>query len=421
MFESICHYQGFLGILIFTIIAVLLSENRRQISYKSVFWGIKCQFLIFVILTKAPMIKDGFLKVASAICSLKEATDYATAFVFGYVGGGVTPFEITSPSAVFILAFQALPMLIVMSALSMLLFHWRVIPLILKGMSFLLKRVSKLGGALGMVASSKIFVGQTEVPFLIRPYLSKLSKHELFTVITCGMATTSGAVIVLYGTILNNVLENAVGHILTVTIMSVFSAIWVSRIIVPETNEPTQVEIVNPYNFSSSMDAISKGTTDGLKLWANIVAMLIVTLALIKLLNIILGCLPNLFDEPITIERILGVIMAPVTWLMGIPWGEATLTGNLLGTKTVLNEIVAFLKLSEVSSMLSPKSRIIMTYGLCGFANISSIGIVIGIFGGLVPERKDEVIKMCFKAMIAGSIATCLSGTVVGILFNLFG
>jgi CNT family concentrative nucleoside transporter len=284
-----------------------------------------------------------------------------------------------------------------------------------------MSKLFRLDGALAVVAAAKMFLGQTEVPFLIKPYLSKLGRHELFATITCGMATTSGMIMVLYATILENVVPNTLNHILIVTVMGVFSAMWISRIVVPQSDSQTSGEFISPYKFSSSMEAISRGTGDGLRLWANVVAMLVVMLALIKLLNITLGSLPDVFGAPITLERILGLVASPVAWLMGVPWSEANLAGNLLGVKTVLNEIVAFIELSEISSQLSEKTRIIMTYGLCGFANLASIGIVIEMFSGLAPARKNEVIGMSVRAMIAGALATCLSATVVGVLWELLG
>ncbi|MDR1366143.1 MAG: nucleoside:proton symporter [Holosporales bacterium] len=421
MLQSLYHYQGVVGILVFTLVAIAMSEDKRWLRVWSILTGIAVQFALFILLTKVPGVKEVFLKIATGVCKLKDATEAATSFVFGYVGGGVAPFDVSNPSSLFILAFQALPMLMVVSALTMLLFHWHVMQYAVKGLSFVMSKLCRLDGALAIVAAAKMFLGQTEVPFLIRPYLSKLSRHELFATITCGMATTSGMIMVLYATILENVVSNALNHILVVTVMGVFSSIWISRIVVPQPDSQTSGEFISPYKFSSSMEAISRGTSDGLRLWANVVAMLVVMLALIKLLNITLASLPDAFGAPITLERIFGLVASPVAWLMGVPWSEANLAGNLLGIKTVLNEIVAFIGLSEISSQLSEKTRIIMTYGLCGFANFASIGIVIEMFSGLVPERKGEIISMSVKAMVAGALATCLSATVVGVLWELLG
>ncbi|MDR1475396.1 MAG: nucleoside:proton symporter [Holosporales bacterium] len=421
MLQSLCAYQGAIGIVVFTLIAFAMSENKKKLRAQPIILGIIAQFFLFIVLTKVPCIKDVLFAIAAGICRLKDATEAATSFVFGYVGGGATPFDVKSSSNLFILAFQVLPMLMVISALTMLLFHWRIMQFFVKSLSFLMQKTLKLGGALGIVAAAKIFLGQTEVPFLVRPYLSKLTKHELFTIITCGMATTSGMAMVLYATILDNVITNALNHILIATVMGIFSAIWISRIVVPQSDQQTFCEFVSPYKFSSAMEAISRGTSDGLRLWANVIAILVVMLALVKLLNIMLGVLPDVCSAPITIERILGFIIAPIAWTMGIPWSESGLAGNLIGIKTVLNEIVAFIGLSETYSQLSEKARIIMVYGLCGFANFGSIGIVIEVFGNLSPERKDEVMGMSVKAMITGAIATCLSATVAGIVWDLLG
>ena len=410
--------QAILGLSVFLFFSWLISENRRNVNFKFTFIGISAQFILAFLIMKIDIINKAFLLISRGIGTLKDATCEATKFVFGYLGGGTVPFLIDDSASTFIFAFQALPMLIVISAISMLLFHWRILPFLVRGFSLVLQRTLNVGGALGVCAAAKVFLGQTEAPLLIRPYFTKLSRSELFSVMTAGMATTSASIMVVYSTILENTVDNPISHILTASIISIPAAITISRLMVPQAETPSSGELINPYNFSGSMDAISQGASDGMKLYLNIIAMLIVTLALVALVNTILECFPNIAGAPITLQRILGLMMSPVTWLMGISWNEASIAGNLLGTKTVLNEVIAFIELAALPKhLLSKHSDLIMVYALCGFANLSSIGIQIGGLGTMAPERRSEIIALGFKAVIAGTLSSCMSGTIVGILY----
>jgi CNT family concentrative nucleoside transporter len=272
---------------------------------------------------------------------------------------------------------------------------------------------------LGVCSAAKVFLGQTDAPLLIRPYLSHISKSELFTIMTAGMATTSATIMVFYGAILQDTVPNAISHILTASIISIPAAITISRILVPPAEAATSGDLVIPYQFNGAMDAVSQGASDGMKLFLNIIAMLIVMLALVALVNAILGAF-HLHEEPLTLQRVFGWLMAPVTWVMGIPWAEAKVAGNLLGMKTVLNELVAFINLADLpKETLSAHTNLIMTYALCGFANFSSIGIQIGGIGTMVPERRKEIITLGFWAVLAGTLSSCMSGTIVGIIARL--
>ncbi len=357
--------------------------------------------------------------VNRAVLVLQEATAAGTSFVFGYIGGGSLPFTEKFPGASFSLAFQALPIILVMSALSALLVYWRVLPAIVKFSSLLLQKTMGIGGALGVGAAANIFIGMVEAPLLIKPYLSKMTRSELFAVMTCGMATIAGTVLVLYVTILEKIIPDVAGHIFIASLISAPAAITVARIIVPETEEKTKGELVPPQDAVSSMDAIAKGTVDGVLLLINVVALLIVMVALVHLVNLILAFFPEIWGAPVTLQRLLGYIMAPVAWLMGIPWSEAITAGSLIGVKTILNEFLAYMELAGLpAGSLSPRSTVIMTYGLCGFANFGSLGIMIGGMGTMVPERKDEIVALGIKSVIAGTLATCLTGAVAGIFYG---
>lgn len=413
-------FQGILGIASFVFVAWIVSENRKKVNFLQVFIGVLIQIVLAFLVLKIDVIREAFLVAGNAIDSLKEATCEGTKFVFGYLGGGECPFVLKEGMSPFIFAFQPLPMVMVVSALSMLLFHWNILPFFVRFFSAALTKALNIGGALGVCCAAKVFLGQTEAPLLIRPYLNKVSRSELFTVMTAGMATTSATIMVLYGTLLEGTIENPISHILTASIISIPAAIVISRVMVPQLGDHTQGDLVVPYKFSGSMDAVSQGASDGLKMFLNILAMLIVAMALVKLVNLILAVFPEVGGDAISLQRLLGYIFAPVAWLMGIPWEGATAAGNLLGTKTALNEVVAFISLSKMPvEALDANSKVIMTYALCGFANFSSIGIQIGTFATLAPERRDEVIKLGFRALMAGTIASCLSGTVVGILSHI--
>jgi len=410
--------QSITGLLVFIGIAWSISENRRRFPIKTVGIGIAAQIGIGFVLLKFPLFTKVFFYLNKAVLALEESTRAGTSFVFGYVGGGETPFEVTNPQAMFILAFQALPLVLVISALSSVFFYWNILPRLVKGFSWLLEKSLRLGGAEGLGVSANIFVGMVESPLLIRPYVAKLSRSELFTLMTCGMATIAGTVLVLYATILDPIIPNVTGHILTASIISAPAAIVVSKIIIPaRAGELTSGELEAPEQYYSAMDALTKGTIQGIELLLNIIAMIIVLVAMVHLVNIMLGILPYFQGEPITLERILGWIMSPVVWLMGIPWAEAHTAGSLMGTKTILNEFIAYIQMSKLpGDALSPKSLLIMSYALCGFANPGSLGIMIGGLGAMAPERRNEIVSLGLKSIVAGTVATCMTGAVVALL-----
>ena len=409
--------QSIAGLLVFAGIAWCMSENRRQASLKIAVIGIIIQLAVGLILLKLPVFREFFLFLNRLVLSLQAATTAGTSFVFGYLGGADLPFKEPYPGASFILAFRALPLVLLMSALSALLFYWKILPVVVKGFSWALQKTMGVGGAEGLGVSANIFVGMVESPLFIRPYLKEMTRSEIFTLMTCGMATIAGTVMVLYASILSDIIQDVMGHILTASIISVPAAITISKIMVPETAEPTSGKLTAPDQASSSMDAITKGTLQGVELLINIVAMLVVLVALVYLANLILSLFPDIGGAPITLQRLLGIIMAPVVWLMGVPWNEATTAGALMGTKTILNELLAYIDLSRLPpDALSPRSLLIMTYAMCGFANPGSLGIMIGGMGTMAPGRRNEIVALGLRSIIAGTLATCMTGAVVGII-----
>ncbi len=409
--------QSAAGLLVFSGIAWLISENRTKVNVKRAIAGIVIQLTIGFILLKSPVFRSFFISLNHLVLSLEESTKAGTSMVFGYLGGGSLPFAEKIPGSGFILAFQALPLILVISALSSLLFYWKILPLVVRAFSWGLRKTMGLGGAEGLGVSANIFVGMVESPLFIRPYLKSMTRSEIFTLMTTGMATIAGTVMVLYASILSKTIPDIMGHILTASIISIPAAITISKIMMPETGELTSGELTPAEPALSAMDAVTKGTIQGVQLLINIIAMLIVLVALVHFLNLILGLFPDFNGRPVTLQRVLGLVMAPVVWLMGIPWAEAPIAGGLMGTKTILNEFLAYLDMSRLApGALSRKSMVIMTYAMCGFANPGSLGIMIGGMGTMAPEKQDEIVSLGFRSIIAGTLSTCMTGAVVGII-----
>ncbi len=370
-----------------------------------------------LLLLKAPYAKDVFLALNGALDALEKATQDGTAFVFGFLGGGPLPFAETYAGASFVLAFRALPLVLVVSALSALLFYWRVLPWMVRGFSFLLEKTMGVGGAIGLSSAANVFVGMVEAPLVVKPYIRNMSRGELFILMSCGMATVAGTVMALYASILSKVIPDALGHILIASIISTPAAIAISVLMVPGKASVTEGKLASQA-ATSSMDAVTRGTLDGAQLLVNIVAMLVVLVSLVSLANQVLALLPGVSGAPVTLQRLFGIALAPLVWIMGIPWAEATAAGALMGTKTVLNELLAYVDLAKLpEGALSPRSRLMMTYALCGFANFGSLGIMIGGLATMAPERRDEIVSLGAKTIVSGTLATCVAGSVVGILY----
>jgi concentrative nucleoside transporter, CNT family len=408
--------QALLGLLVFTGIAWLISENRGSVRPVVALTGVMVQLSIAGILLYVPVFKKVFLLLNNVVLALEAATRAGTSFVFGYIGGGSAPFLLQDPGASFILAFQALPLVLVIGALSALLFYWKILPCIVQGFSYVLQKTMNIGGALGLGASTTIFLGMVEAPLVIKPYLRNMTRSELFSLMTVGLACIAGTVMVLYATILKGVIPDPLGHILVASFIHVAAAVTIARIMVPGTGEETSGSFSPQQTATSSMDAVVKGTMDGLHLLLNIIAMLVVMVALVHLANMLIGLFPGAAGQPLSLQRILGFVMAPVVWLFGIPWPQAQTAGYLMGTKTVLNELLAFLEMARLpAGVLDDRSRLIMAYALSSFANFGSLGIMIGGLGSLVPERREEIVGLGLKALVAGTLATCMTGAVIGI------
>ncbi|OQY97983.1 MAG: nucleoside:proton symporter [Candidatus Brocadia sp. UTAMX2] len=411
--------QGIFGLAALIGIAWTMSETRWKVRFRDIPVRLAVQFIVAAIIIRVSVFKEFFHLLSKVALSLEEATQAGTSFVFGYLGGGALPFDEKTPGSSFIFALQALPLVLVISALSSLLFYWRILPIVVKTFAWFLQKTTNIGGVVGVSAAANVFLGMIESTLFIRPYLKEMSRSELFITMTCGMAGIAGTVMVLYANILQHVVPDVMGHVLTASIISIPAAIMISQIMIPETGRTTSGEIVKPQLAANSMDAITKGTLEGIHLLINIISMLIVLIAFVYLANKALSLLPDLGNQPITLQRILGYLMSPVVWLMGIPWKEAFTAGSLMGTKTILNEFIAYIDLAKLpDEVLSPKSKMIMTYALCGFANFGSVGIMIGGVGRMIPERRDEVVSLGMKSLVAGTLSTCTTGALVGIVCN---
>ena len=409
--------QSGIGLFALLLLAWLLGERRGGIAWRTVVAGTVLTLLLAALLLKWPAAQQFFLLLNQGLQWLEQATRAGTTLVFGYLGGAPLPFDAKPGVSTFILGIHALPLVLVVSALSSLLFYWRVLPVVVRLMAVLLEKTMGVGGAVGLSTAANVFVGMVEAPLVIRPYLARLKRSELFMVMTGGMAGVAGTVMALYASVVGRVVPDAIGHILAASLISAPAALVVSALMMPSREAPTPGQLAGTSNVRGSMDAITRGTLDGLQLLLNIVALLIVLVALVTLANALTGLLPAVDGMPLTLERLLGWVMAPLTWLAGIPWAEAQTAGALMGSKTVLNELVAYLQLAQLpESALSERSRILMTYALCGFANFGSLGIMIGGLTAMVPERREEIVALGTRSLVSGTLTTLMAAAAVGVV-----
>jgi len=408
--------QAALGLAVFVALALPFSRAPRSVDWKLVGSSILLQFGICFLLLKVPLISAGFAYLTRAVNALSAATLKGTSFIFGYLGGGATPFEVTNPAAVVTFAFQVLPLVIVMSALSALLWYWRVLPFVVRSISRVFEKTLGTRGPAGLAATANIFVGQVEAPLLVRPYIARMTHYELLLLMTAGMSTIAGSVMVIYASMLGSLFNDVLGHLLTKSVMSVPAAILFAHLMLPEASSE-HADSEAPRIYGGTMDAITRGTSDGLNIYLGILAMLLVLITFVALANSVIGLLPPVGGEALSLERMAGWLFAPIAWLMGIPWSEAPTVGALIGIKTILNEFIAYIGLSQVApEVLSEHSRLVAIYALCGFANLSSMGILIGGIGAMSPERKLELGELAPRALVAATLGSCMSGSVVSIV-----
>ncbi|HEV2082047.1 MAG TPA: nucleoside transporter C-terminal domain-containing protein [Brevundimonas sp.] len=423
MFSTL-NAQALLGVIVVIAACWGLSENRRRFPWRLALGAVAVQAALVLALFAIPGSQGVLAAITGAVDGLARATNEGAKFVFGHLAGGDQPYEVTNAGAMFTFAFQVLPLILVISALSALLWHWRILKWITWGFGLLFQKTMGLGGASALAVAANIFLGMIESPIVIRAYLDKLTRSEIFLMMVVGLATVAGSTMVAYAAILAPVLPNAAGHVLVASIVSAPAGVLLARIMIPEApGEGGEVaDYRSSLKYDSGIDAIVKGTSDGLMVVLNISAILIVFVALVALVNVMLGGF-WLFDGPVTVERVLGWLFMPLAWLTGVEWSEAGIAGRLLGVKLTLTEFVAFMQLGAVpEGEMSERTRMLMTYALCGFANIGSVGITVTGLSVLIPERRQEVLGLVWKALFAGFAATLMAASVVGALpMSIFG
>ena len=407
--------QIFIGFIGLVALAIPFSDNFKTINYRYVLYGILSQIILAVILLKLPFVVSFFEILGNGVVILQQATQEGANFVFGY-----PPTDSSTPyrSLLETFAFGVLPYIIVMACISAILWYWGVLPFIVNLISRACQKLFNIGGPVGLGAAANIFVGQVEAPLLIRPYVSKLSNKELLILMTAGMATVAGSVMVALIAILESTFinQNLIQHFITASVLSVPAAIMYANIMIPSNTITDFDENKVPKVYNSTMDAVTRGSSDGASIAFSVGTILIAVIALVFIANSILGFVSSQFGFDLSIEIILGYLFAPIAWLMGIPWDEAIIAGELLGIKTTLNEFVAYPGLAALDDgELSERSKLITFYSLCGFANLSSVGILISGITAMAPERKDDLIKVSLKALVGATLASCMTGLIVGI------
>ena len=424
--------QSAVGLVAFMFLAHALRVGGRGRFWRAVPWrlilvGVGAQVAIALVLLRVPFLREVFKGINGVALALTEATEAGTRMVFGYLGGGALPFDATAPQHGYILAFRALPLILVISALSAVLTHLRILPIIVKGFGRVLQRLFGISGAAGLGTAAGVFVGMVEAPLFVRPYLKTMSQRELLVLMTVGMATIAGTVLVLYAGVLAPVIPDAAGHLVVASVMSAPAAVTMALLMGPANNtgrlgrgpkNTGDLDVADiPRDTHSVMDAVTQGTANGLSLSLSVAATLIVLVALVHLVNLGLGLFPDVAGQPISLQRLFGYLMAPLVWLMGIPIDEALIGGGLMGTKTVINEFLGYMGLAGLPpEALSPRSRLILSYALCGFANFGSLGILLGGLKNMVPERTQEILRLGWRALVGGTLATCATGAVIGIV-----
>ena len=413
--------QGIIGLVGLVALAWAISENRRAFPWRTAAIALAVQLALALLLIKLPGSQIVFRWIGNAVDALVRSTEAGTSLVFGFLGGAPLPFEETFPGAAFVFAFRSLPLVIFIGALSAILYHYRVLPWVVRGFAWALRKALGISGAASFSTAANVFIGMVEAPLLVRPYLERMSRSELFIVMTGGMATIAGTVFALYATFLDGIIPDPAGHLLTASIISAPAAVIIALILIPSSGDETDdAKVEFDRIYENGADALTTGAIDGLRLFAYIIGMLIVLIALVELVNIILEIAPAIAGEPLTLQRILGWVLAPVVWTLGIPWSESVSAGQLLGTKVVLNELVAYIQMSQLPpGSLGERSGIIMAYSICGFANFGSLGIMIGGIGAIVPSRRLEIAQLGLKSILAGTMATCMTGAIAGLIYYL--
>ncbi len=420
--EFFDQFRGLLGIALMVLLAWAISEDRSaRPTWRWIAGALALQAGLALLIVRVPFVWDAVTLSNEAVAAIERATLDGSSYMFGYLGGAPLPFDLAQGAeAPVIIAFQILPLVIVFSALAALLWHWGVLRWLVDGLSFLLRRTLRVSGVVGLSGGANMFLGVVESPLVVRAYFARMSRADLFQVMVLAMATISGAILILYATTLSRTVPDAVGHMISASLISLPAALLIAKLMVPG---EASAEGEGPdagsqgLKFESSIDAIIKGTMDGMQLFLAVIAVIIVVFALVSLADQLLALLPMVDGEPLSLKRTFGWLFSPLMWLIGVPWAEAQAAGSLMGTKAILNEYVAYLELAALPpSTFAPRSLLIVTYALCGVANLASIGLLVSTIGTLCPERRAEVAGLGVRSWIAGNMATAMTGAWIGLI-----
>ena len=414
--------RGVIGIVVLLGIAWGFSENRSASpGWRWIAGALALQGALTLVIVRVPVVWDLMQYANKAVQAVEKATLVGSSYMFGYLGGAPVPFQLAEGAQPpLIIAFQILPLVIVFSALAALLWHWGVLRAAVNVLSFLLRRSLGVSGVVGLSGGANMFLGVVESPLVVRAYFARMSRAELFQVMVLAMATISGAILILYATTLSKTVPDAVGHMIAASLVSLPAALLIARLMVPDDGHAAATDVAEGeegLRYESSIDAIIKGTMDGMQLFLAVIAVIIVVFALVALVDQALALAPMIDGAPLTLKRLFGWLCAPLMWLIGVPWAEAQAAGALMGTKAVLNEYVAYLELAALpAGALSPRSLLIVTYALCGVANLASVGLLVSTIGTLCPERRAETAGLGMKSWVAGNLATAMTGAWIGLV-----
>lgn len=413
---TVLNVQALAGILVFIALALPFSSNVRSIRWRRVAMAVALQFAICILLVRVPPIAQALALLNGLVNALAEATAAGTTFVFGYLGGGDAPFTITKPAAMGVFAFRFIPIIMVFSAVSAVLWHWRILPVLVRGIAWVFERTLGTRGPASLAVMANVFVGMVEAPLLVRPYINSMTRYELLLLMTAGMAMIAGSMMVVYSALLVPHFGNLLSQMITKSLMSIPAAILFAYVMLPDdvASGPTPA---NSRPYTNTMDAITRGTSDGMHIWLNVIAILLVLIACVALVNGGLAALPPVGGAALSLERLAGWIFAPLAWLMGVPWQEAGAVGTLLGIKTVLNEFIAYVRLAGMDPQaLSERTRIVTVYALCGFANLGSVGVQLAGIAAMAPERRSDLNDLAWRALAGATLATLMTGAIIGIV-----
>lgn len=408
--------RALIGIVAFLLLGWLLSEKKRAPPWRPLAVGLTCQVGLALLLTKVPAVTAAFAAATHAVDALQAATRAGSSFMFGYLGGGKAPFAVADPGAAFVFAFQALPAILLVGALSALLWHWRVLIVVVRAAAWAFGKLFGVSGPVGVSTSACVFLGMVEAPLLVKPFLSRLTRAEIFIIMVDGLSVIGGSMMIVLGALIAGKVPNAFSHLLIASLISTPMAIGMARLIIPGEASGQHAPIVLSSPYRSSLEALTFGTLDAVKMVLNIAGLLIVFVGLIALINIGLSALPHA-GAPITLGALLGRLLTPIVWLTGTPLPDLQAVGAILGTKVAANEVVAYSDMMALpEGALSAKSLLILTYALGSFGNVGSVAILIGSLSSMAPEKVGEVVELGFKALAAAFLTTCLTATIMGLI-----